>query len=349
MRILQHWQFPSQAEKSLAEMCDLALAHGQDTIMMKALDGTMWMQIVDRNPDALGSYDDVQRSADYCHSRNLQFGVWFNPLLQNMTTQAIMAAECIKRCDLAGFDTEPYAGFLGPYPPLGVCAAYMDTIVGEVGKDKPLIWQPDPRHQHLIEIRQDEWGPRMTHYAPQVYVQDFYLAPSQLLMRALLDDANAVASQYGLIACPTLPGNASTDLIPDFLGTFQGYVVWRVGSTPISMLDFLGGIQLTTTPPTDPPAPDPNAEREKLVVFLADIADRVVVDRLQTELNRAGMPRRSVLHAVINETIAERTQALGPRLAPPRSASAVQEGVILEPQGDILEGANPHVEGSNPH
>lgn len=344
---LQRWQYASQAEKNLQAESDLCQMYGFEGIAAKALDGTMWMSNFDPNPDALGSVDQVARQAQFCHDRGLKFVVWMNPLQIDMPTQARIAIDCAGVCDGVCFDTEPYAHFLGAWPPVGLCRSYMETIKGSVSADTLLIWQPDPRPAHLLELRIDEWAPYMTHYSPQNYVNDFYWTPTPDLFRLLQANAAAVAAQYGMRLWPTLPGNADLSLLPeDAIRDLTSFVVWRIGSTPADILGYLGGIPLVTQEPEQPVEDTEVAElREKIKareIYIADIADRIVADRLEQVIG--------TLQSIIAETQAEREQILGPR--PPRAVSlrepATADGDSQRPlrkpdySGNITEGANPH-------
>jgi hypothetical protein len=347
VKLLQRWQFASQAEKSLDAEIALAQQYGYDGILAKALDGTMWMGQVDSG--GLDSYDDVAASAAACHAAGLKFFVWFNPLDEDLDTQAEMMAGCMDQCDGGAFDTEPYAGFWGANRPAGRADYLMREVTARLeDQGKPRIWQPDPRPQHLAEVGGDEWGPHMTHYAPQNYVSDFYFVPTAELFRALQADGRTIANQYGLTYWPTLPGNADTGLMPgDAINVDEGFVVWRIGSTPANTLQYLGGITLSEQP-TDPCSDlASQVDWQKLVV--RDIADRLVADGIGAELartTRTGRPapiRRKVLLSIIDQVQAERAQSQGPR--EPAAARRGAMSPLLHhnlPSSTIMEGANPH-------
>jgi hypothetical protein len=346
-KILQRWQFGSQAEQSLEAECAMAQQYGFDGIMAKALDGTMWMGRVDGNADALRSAEDVRRQSDYCHSLGLSFYVWVNPLQQDMGTQADLVAACINACDGAAFDTEPYAGFLGAYPPVGLCQWYMQRVTSQTMPGKAIILQPDPRPGHLLEVRfADEWAPYATHYSPQDYVSDFYNSPTYSLMDALLADCRQIAADHQLIAWPTLPGNAAASLMAtDTISTFEGFCVWRIGSAPGGTLRYLGGIDMAQ--PDSNPCAELQAQIDTRDVFIADIADRIVFDQIAAELARktaggaAASPRRAVLQSIAQQAEASRAQILGPR--PPSSSHEPRPPLLKEdPSGNLTEGANPH-------
>lgn len=342
---LQRWQFASQAEKSLSAELDLAQQYGYSGILAKALDGDMWMSNFDPNRDALGSVEQVRQQAQAAHDRGLSFVAWVNPLQANMSGQAAIAIDIASVCDGLAFDSEPYAHFLEAYPPVGLVRGYMEQIRGAVSDDTLLIWQPDPRPQHLLEVRMDEWAPYMTHYAPQDYVSDFYWTPSADLFRGLLADARAVAAQYGMTFWPTLPGNADMAWMPDdAIAQLENFVVWRIGSTPADTLSYLGGIPLVNQPeqPEEPQEPsDADQKIKTRDMFIADIADRVVADRIGGVI--------ATLQDIINEAQRERAQILGPRpeaiAAPSEAALDSAAAPLLKPNdltGNIGEGANPH-------
>lgn len=343
MKLLQRWQFASQAEKSLAAEIALCQQYGFDGIMAKALDGTMWMANVDRG--GLGSVDDVRRSADACHEAGLTFHVWCNPLASDVDAQADMMAAAMNACDGGAFDTEPYQHFWGAWQQPGLAARLMQRIVGQT--DKPRIWQPDPRPEHLAELRPDEWGPHMTHFHPQDYVTDFYFSPSAALMRALLSNGQRFADQYGLQWGTTLPGIASADLLPaDAIQQDGGFTVWRIGSTNGDMLAYLGGLTMAggnPQPQPEPTEPDVDCtaieqDRDKYALFMRDIADRIG-DIIEQEANRKGGPRRAQIMAAVNQMRAERAECDGPRQT---SLMGVQPLRAASVSGLIHEGANPH-------
>src|SRR4051794_34451564 len=146
MRALQLWQYQGgQAEQTLDDALNTCLQFGFDTLLVKALDGTMWMGAVDGGADALRSLDDVARQSQYANSRGVRFLCWTNPLQAEMMQQADMSAAIANACDGVVFDTEPYDHFLGSYPPVGLCASFMQRVRSQVDQSKVLGLQPDPR------------------------------------------------------------------------------------------------------------------------------------------------------------------------------------------------------------
>jgi hypothetical protein len=352
MRCLQIWQYSgAQAEQTLDAAIDTCLTYGFDTLLVKALDGTMWMGAVDSGADALRTLDDVALQSQYANARGIRFVCWTNPLQADMMQQADMSAAIANACDGVAFDTEPYAGFLGAYPPVGLCASFMQRVRSQVDQSKIIALQPDPRENALLEVRfWDEWAPNgATHYMPQDYVTDFYFNPTADLMRALLNRTAEVAAQTGLVAMPTLPGNCGDNglFAADTLQQFAGFVSWRMGTTPPDALSFLGGTTLSQ--PTEDPCSDAVSRAADLEVFVADIADRVVAQRLGAELQRRTKSgahaaiSRTLVASVIAEAEAERTQILH---SPP--PSALHAGSDSRPRlhpglsGNIAEGANQH-------
>jgi hypothetical protein len=351
MRALQIWQYEgAQAEQTLDDAIATCQQFGFDTLAVKALDGTMWMGVVDGGTDALRSYDDVAQQSVYANNHGIRFLCWVNPLQADMMTQADMAAQIANRCDGVLFDTEPYAGFLGAYPPVGLCASYMQRVRSQVDQSKILGLQPDPRENALQEVRfYDEWAPNgATHYLPQDYVTDFYYTPTADLMRALLNRTAEIAAQTGLVAMPTLPGNSGDNglFAADALQQFGGFVSWRMGTTPPDALTFLGSTALSQ--PSDDPCAAATARVAEVETYVADIADRVVLGRLRDELARrtkAGRPAaisRDLIQSVIDETVLERTQCM--HAPPPNLTTATALTPHVKPRltGNIAEGANPH-------
>lgn len=349
MRALQIWQYQgAQAEQTLDDAIATCQQFGFDTLAVKALDGTMWMGVVDGGADALRSYDDVAAQSAYANGKGIRFLCWVNPLQADMMTQADMAAQIAQRCDGVLFDTEPYDHFLGAYPPVGLCASYMQRVRSQVDQSKILGLQPDPRENALQEVRfYDEWAPNgATHYLPQDYVTDFYFTPTADLMRALLNRTAQICAQTGLVGMPTLPGNCGDNglFAADTLQQFGGFVSWRMGTTPPDALTFLGGTPLSQ--PTDDPCAEATARVADLEVFVADIADRVVAGRLRAELarktanGRAATISRALIESVIKEAEDERVQIL--HSPAPSGMGAVRQGVKPRLTGNIAEGANPH-------
>jgi hypothetical protein len=350
MRALQIWQYgpPAQAEVTLDDAINTCHDYSFDTLLVKALDGTMWMGVVDGHPDALRSLDDVARCAQYANARGVRFVCWTNPLQADMQLQADMSAAIANACDGVVFDTEPYDHFLGSYPPVGLCASFMQRVRSQVEQSKILGLQPDPRENALQEVRfYDEWAPNgATHYLPQDYVSDFYFTPTADHMRALLNRSAQIGQQFGLVVMPTLPGNCGdTGLFAaDTLQQFGSFASWRMGSTPPDALTFLGGTALSM--PTDDPCAAANARIVEVETYVEDIADRVVLGRLRTELERrtrTGRPAaisRALVQSVIDEAVLERTQCMH---SPPPNLTTLPPAK-LRPQltGNIAEGANPH-------
>lgn len=349
MKYLQRWQFGSQYEQSLQAELDTCQTYGYDGVLAKALDGTMWMSQVDRNPDAINGPAAVARSVEAAHARGLRFGVWVNPLVQNMDQQASQAIDCLNAgADCIAFDTEPYAGFLGAWPPQGLCDRYAGMIESECPAGVPMIWQPDARPVHLAEVRLEEWAPHMAVYAPQDYWSDFYLEPT--LQRAIntLATSRDIAAEYGLSYWPTLPGNAAPDTFPsDLIGEWaEGCVVWRLGSTPTDTLSLIGGIAMGQPAPTvDCSAIE--ADRAKFDLFFRDLAERVVRRTLSSELARTTKSgahatiRRKTIEQVLAETAQQYAQAYG--LEGMRAMATGQPNPLLAgAHGNIQEGSNPH-------
>jgi hypothetical protein len=239
LKLLQVWQYglPTAAEKTLDDAIATAQEFGPTGLLVKALDGASWMNEFDHTRDALGSVDQAQAQHDACTANKLDYYVWTNPHTDDWQTQADVTAQLALVTDGVFLDVEPFAGFWGPFKPVGLAQQFMERVRSQA--DGAFIaLQPDPRPQHLEEIRVNEWMEFCSALAGQHYWSDFQTDP-----RNELKKANALAAQFGKDVYPTLPGNAPTASFPlDLLAGFPGFVVFKLGSTPPATLTALGGV-----------------------------------------------------------------------------------------------------------
>lgn len=235
LKLLQVWQWEGVKldDAFLQSVKDL----GFTGLLVKALDGAVWMSNYDSSAYALSEVNDVSWQSDLCHEHGLYYFAWTNPLQMYTGVQSHLTAEISKRCDGVFLDVEPYAQFWGPWAPAGLASSFMQAVRKEA-PESFLVLQPDPRVNALASIRINEWAPYVDALSGQHYWSDFHTDPTQELAHA-----QALGSLYRLPLLPTLPGNAPQGSFPvDVISEFPGYVVWRLGSTPANTLALLGSL-----------------------------------------------------------------------------------------------------------
>lgn len=254
-KLLQIWQYNTQAEKTMAEAIQTALDYGFTGIVQKALDGNTWMGNVDPSSDAIHSSNDVARLCNQCNEAGLSFYIWTVPhaVDVDMAQQAIDTAACATACNGVFLDVEPYAGFWG-IQPAGIATTFMKALTDQLGgndlRDPAILitLQPDPRPARIVDIKIAEWLPYVDAVAPQHYWSTFGTTPEQELQNAddLWDQLWAMKEplQYWL----TVPGATDPSLIEgiDLSDSnepgwpFNGLVVWRLGTATPETLKIYG-------------------------------------------------------------------------------------------------------------
>lgn len=232
LKLLQIWQWEGASLQNAIEICN---RYGFTGLLVKALDGTSWMNQFDGSHDALRSVDQVAAQAQAAHASGLYYFAWTNPLQTNWKVQATLTAAIAIACDGALLDVEPYNQFWGPSAPIGLAREFMTQLRG-AAPDAFIALQPDPRTNALQSIRLGEWLPFTDALSGQHYWSDFGSDPTAELQRAV-----SLGEGWGIPILPTLPGNAPTGGFPlDLIGALPGFVVWRMGSTPANTLSVLG-------------------------------------------------------------------------------------------------------------
>ena len=249
---LQHWQYgPSAAaERTLAEVLELARTWGFTGVLVKAMDGLDWMgDIPGQRPyaDALRSVGQAVRQQELAANHGLGYGVWTNPLYNSDPTwqRAQAAAYALLGSTLGSmtWDSEPYEHFWGPNRPDEAVRRTMEAFRA-TAPDCWNIWQPDPRPARLAELG-TVWGQYMNTFAGQDYWTDFGEGAIGQLDQThrIIGDAKERGVLYaGADWCPTLPGNGTKADIDRALRWAQavgcpGAIFWRLGTMGRSQLE----------------------------------------------------------------------------------------------------------------
>src|SRR5688572_10597412 len=238
-----HWD-----GKSLTDAINMCHQYGFTGILVKALDGTNWMNTFDPSPWALNSGTEAQAQADVVHLAELHYYVWTNPLYGDnsyLSLQAARTVEAAKGADGLFLDAEPYHQFWGPNRPVGAADFFVRHIRQGLGEKAFIALQPDPRPARLAELRPEEWMRYCDALAGQHYWSDF-----QTNALSELTNAWNLGLRWDCPVLPTYPGNASYAGFPQNLAErFAGYVVFRWGTTPPATMSLLGSLQVAGLDP----------------------------------------------------------------------------------------------------
>jgi hypothetical protein len=231
LKLLQFWQ-----PFNLGEGIAACHRYGYTGLLVKALDGTDWMSRYDGSADAISSLAELTAQVARVHDEGLYYFAWTNPLSTvELALQATLTGQVARACDGVFLDVEPYTQFWGADRPAGLASQFMQWVRLEA----PAAFiglQPDPRGSHLGEIKVWEWMPHVDVFAGQHYWSDFGSSA-----RNELAYAAQLGTVYDVPILPTLPGNAAAGSFPFAqIAQLPGFIVWRYGSTPTSVLAELG-------------------------------------------------------------------------------------------------------------
>mgnify|MGYP001613855936 FL=1 len=148
-RLLQVWQYKFQEEKTFDAVLNTASKYGYTGVLVKALDGEIWMNQYDHAQDALYSLDQNDKQVLQAHVRGLLYCCWTNPLYDPPSLdEAERTGEIAQRVDALFLDVEPYASFWGANRDPGLATRFMQQVRA-IAPQAYIVLQPDPRADRL--------------------------------------------------------------------------------------------------------------------------------------------------------------------------------------------------------
>lgn len=225
-RLLQVWQYTAQQEQTLDAVLNTASKYGYTGVLIKALDGEIWMGDIELSPDALMSLEQVELQVQQAHTKGLLYCCWTNPLYSPPgILESDLTGQIAKRVDALFLDVEPYSQFWGANRESGLATRFMQQVRSNA-PDAYIVLQPDPRSDRFAEIRIQEWLPYIDAISGQHYFNDF-----QVPYTVEIDRIKAIEALYGKPVIPTLPLNAALSELVEMKLQLNQWVVWRLGST----------------------------------------------------------------------------------------------------------------------
>lgn len=257
-KIAQIWNYEGPFS-DFTECCRISAEAGYDVISPKVADGKWWHSEYTEGPGYCGSVEDIDYQRQIAAEHGLQYRPWVNPRGANsgqtLAEQAALYQDISFHVDGMLLDVEPYPDFWGAWNPVGFARTFMERCNFQC----PVFIQPDPRLEHLDEIRIAEWlEGGCSVICGQHYWTDFQTLPAVELRKA-----EKLRDLFATPVHPTLPGNMKlvhlTQEVQELISGFQGLCWWRVGSIDMNAFYLVGGLVLAGgEAPAEEQAPEPS-------------------------------------------------------------------------------------------
>jgi len=235
------WEYSQQAEQQIEQVAETALRlAGCEVVLLKAMDGTDWMNIYDRGAGAIDGLAGWQATVRRGAATGISVLPWVVPHGENPASEAGLHAQL---GDTLVCDIEPYAAFFTGGA--GNIPAYLAALrAAGAGQIYASI---DPRPSAIAALDLPAWAPLVDGFLPQVYFTDFGGDPLEVIpMLGRL-------CGLGKPVVPVLPGNAqpadlrSVWVLAQALGC-TGVSIWRLGSMDADQLRVFAELLMPALP-----------------------------------------------------------------------------------------------------